>query len=159
MKQDRFLLAILAGIGILVIAALALFFVRRGAQAYLPDDSPRTAVHNYLLALENQDFERAYAYLVEAENKPTFDVFQRTFLERRADPGSASVLIGESKPSGDGLLLDLVIVHAGSGPFEDTYREPASALLKQDSAGSWKIVSLPYPFWYWDWYATPVKTP
>ncbi len=159
MKQDRFLLAILGGIGILVIAALGLFFARRGAQDYLPEDTPRGVVNNYLLALEQKDYERAYSYLADAKDKPDFVRFQRDFLERRIDSGGASVLIGEPNPSGDGVLLDLVIVRGGGGPFEDVYREPASALLKQDAAGAWKIASMPYPFWYWDWYTTPVKTP
>ena len=55
MKQDRFLIAIGGIIGLLVAAALILFFVRRSSQAYKPEDTPESVVHNYILALNLED--------------------------------------------------------------------------------------------------------
>jgi len=65
MKQDRFLLGILIFIGLLVIAALALFFIRQDSQVYVADDTPEGVTRNYALALQKQDFQRAYDYLAE----------------------------------------------------------------------------------------------
>ena len=65
MRQDRFLTGILIGIGILVVAALAMFFIRRDDQAYLSDDTPEGVVHNYVVSILNKDYEKAYGYLAE----------------------------------------------------------------------------------------------
>lgn len=63
MKQiDRFLLAIVAGAALLVVAALALVLTRQ-EPAYLPEDTPGHIAHNYLLALKRSEYERAYGYL------------------------------------------------------------------------------------------------
>ncbi len=63
MKQDRFLLGILIFIGVLVVAALGLFFIRQDSQVYVADDSPDNIIRNYALALQKQDYQRAYTYL------------------------------------------------------------------------------------------------
>lgn len=63
MKQtDKLLLGIVAGILILVAAAFVLV-LSRPAPEYQPEDSPEHIAHNYLLALRQQEYERAYAYL------------------------------------------------------------------------------------------------
>jgi hypothetical protein len=71
MKTDRFLTGILIGIGVLIVLALALFFLRREAVDYRVEDSPDSIVHNYILAIERQDYERAYRYLAETDVKPS----------------------------------------------------------------------------------------
>jgi len=45
MKQDRFLVGILVGIGVLVVIALGLFFTRQDKQEYISDDTPKGVVH------------------------------------------------------------------------------------------------------------------
>ncbi|HEX7555256.1 MAG TPA: hypothetical protein VF338_01435, partial [Leptolinea sp.] len=75
MKQDRFLVGILIGIGVLVIVALSLFFIRRGAFQYTDDTTPEGTIRNYMLALQKRDFEKAYSYLAEGEFKPDFNAF------------------------------------------------------------------------------------
>jgi hypothetical protein len=71
MKQDRFLLGILIGIGALVAIALAVFFARRDTQQYRADGAPESVVFNYVLAVTNRDYEKAYGYLANLEHKPT----------------------------------------------------------------------------------------
>ena len=152
MKNDRFLLIILAGIGVLVVTAILLFFSRRDSREYGPEDTPQGVIRNYVLALEKRDYVRAYSYLGEGENKPDFDTFRQDFLTRRVDPSSAAVVIGDELPSGDETVVDLVIVYSSSGPFADSYREPAQALLTHSDADEWKILRLPYPYWGYAWY-------
>jgi len=86
MKQDRFLLGILVGIGILVVIALVLFFVRQDKQEYVMDDVPEGVVHNYALALYQGDYQKAYGYLAEREDKPTYEEFRMPFLNHYTDP-------------------------------------------------------------------------
>jgi hypothetical protein len=77
MKQtDRFLLAIVAGIGVLVVVALTLALTR-SSQGYLPETTPGGVAHNFLLALKQRDDERAYGYLSPelAGYPPTIDEF------------------------------------------------------------------------------------
>ena len=160
MKTDRFLLVILGAIGLLVIAALLLFFIRQRGQEYGPQDTPQGVVRNYVLALEKRDYERAYSLLSDAEGKPDFDRFRQDFLARRVDPSNAAILIQKDWQSGEDVLVDLVVVFAASGPFGDSYRQPEQALLVRDAAGEWKLARMPYPYWGYDWYQSePQKIP
>jgi hypothetical protein len=152
MKTDRFLWALLIGIGFLVVAALALFFLRRNNQAYSPDDTPENVVRNYALALQKLDYARAYALLQQADDNPDFERFRAFFLTRAADPSSVGLSIQGSTVTGDQAVVDLVVIYASSGPFAEASRSPGSALLVRDAGGAWKIASLPYPFWGYDWY-------
>jgi hypothetical protein len=152
MKPDRFLWALLIGIGVLVVAAVGLFFLRRGGQAYGPDDTPENVLRNYALALQKLDYTRAYALLQDAEGKPDFEPFRAYFLTRAADPSSVGLSIQGSTVTGDQAVVEVVVLYNDSGPFVDTNRSPGSALLVRDASGAWKIASVPYPFWGYDWY-------
>jgi hypothetical protein len=63
--SDRMLVGIVSGIVLLVVAALVLTLTRPPAE-YQPEDSPAGVVHNYLLALQDEDYERAYRYLASS---------------------------------------------------------------------------------------------
>ncbi|MBW2589509.1 MAG: hypothetical protein JRD71_02105, partial [Deltaproteobacteria bacterium] len=68
MKKDRFLIGILVGIGVLITAALVVFFTRQGdGQTYMQESTPDGVVHNYVLALQQGDFQKAYGYLSDEE--------------------------------------------------------------------------------------------
>lgn len=60
---DRFLIAIVAGIALLVGAVLAIALLRPHEPGYRTDSTPEGVAHNYLLALQLEDYERAYTYL------------------------------------------------------------------------------------------------
>lgn len=63
MKQtDKFLLIIVGGI-LLLVAAVFILVLRRPAPEYQPENSPENIAHNYLLALRQEEYERAYGYL------------------------------------------------------------------------------------------------
>jgi hypothetical protein len=158
-KQDRFLTAILIGIGLLAIAALALFFVRQRQVDFLAEETPNAVVHNYVLALNKGDYERAYGYLADLSGKPSFDQFRQVFLTRQIDVTSASLQIGETQTVGDSAYVSVTVISSNGDPFGQAYRNSQSAALVLQS-GSWKISSLPNHFWYWDWYQpTPIKSP
>ena len=61
-SQDKLLIGIVVGIIVLILGAFSLTLLRPEAE-YLLDDDPEGAVHNYLLALQNGDFELAHKYL------------------------------------------------------------------------------------------------
>jgi hypothetical protein len=161
--QDRFLLVILIAIGVLVVLAVGLFFIRGDTQDYGLEDVPQGVLRNYVLALEEEDYQRAYGYLQDADRKPDFDHFRQAFLTQQLNPSHTAMQIGEIKQSGDDVIVSVVVIRGSSGPFGNTSRESTSALLVKDESGNWKIANLPYPYWGWDWYATgedvPMRSP
>ncbi len=162
MKRDHFLVGILIFIGVLVIAALGLFFFRSRAPAYGPEDTPQGVVYNYAVALQLKDYARAYSYMAKKDHQPSLDTFERAFLGRQIDPSTSSLQVGDAQILPDGeAWVDVTIQYASSGVFDSGSAITQKAtLIKQGSA--WKITSLPYPYWGFDWYTPtppPVKTP
>ncbi|HJS19689.1 MAG TPA: hypothetical protein VJ785_13150 [Anaerolineales bacterium] len=158
MKQDRFLTGILIGIGVLIVAALAVFFIRKDSQTYIQDDVPEGVVHNYVLSILNKDYEKAYGYLADLENKPTFDEFHNSFLTGMlGNPGDAAVDVGEADVTGDDATVEVAMIYNPSDPFSTGYRDVQNAILvRQD--GDWKLSSMPaYYLWDYNWYQEPPK--
>lgn len=156
MKQDRFLLGILVGIGALVVVALVVFFMRQETATYMPDDDPASIVHNYVLALHNGEYEKAYGYLADLPNKPEYEDFRTVFLSQWVDPSSSGIEIGPVKEEGDDAYVEIETIFAPSDPFSSGYSSTEMALLVNQN-GNWKIKQMPYSFWYWEWYQEPAQ--
>jgi hypothetical protein len=157
MKQDRFLTGILVGIAVLVVVALAVFFTRKGTQAYVSDDTPEGVVHNYVLAVLNKDYNKAYGYLADLDNKPTYEQFRDAFLKGAINPNNSAIDIGKSEINGDTASVEVGMIYNPSEPFSTGYRDVQhAALIKQK--GTWKLSSMPsYYFWDYSWYQGPPK--
>lgn len=151
MKQDRFLMVILGFIGLLVVTAVVLFFVRQEPQEYGAEDTPEGVLRNYILALQKGDYQRAYGYLQDADNKPDFATFQQSFLKYELNVDPTGVQLGEVVISGENARVDVTIIHTSNDPFNRTWDETATAMLVLQS-GEWRILSMSYPYWGWDWY-------
>lgn len=152
MKQDRFLTGILIGIGVLVVAALAVFFVRRDGQSYVPDDTPEGVVHNYVVSILDKDYEKAYGYLADLDNKPTFDEFRNAFVTGMLAPGNSAVDVGQADISGDDAFVEVAMIYNPSDPFSTGYRDVQNAILVRQG-GAWKLSSMPtYYLWDYNWY-------
>jgi len=152
MKQDRFLTGILIGIGVLVVIALAVFFTRQDTQTYVAEDTPEGVVHNYVLAVLNRDYEKAYGYLADLEFKPTYEEFRRPFLNGYVRPDDTAVDVGESEISGDEASVEVVQIFNSGDPFSSGYRDVQRAILVRQN-GAWKLSSMPaYNFWDFSWY-------
>lgn len=158
MKQDRFLTGILIFIVLLVAVALGLFFLRQNTQTYGPEDNPAGVVRNYVIAVQNMDFERAYTYLAEMDGKPSFDSFRKAYINRELDTSNAAVQIGSTRNISDSeVLMDVTLVYSSNEPFSNPWSDTQNAsLVKQN--GSWRLTRMPYPYWGWDWY-TPTPAP
>ena len=155
MKQDRFLTGILVGIGLLVVVALAVFFSRRDTQTYISEDAPEGVVHNYILAVLDKDYEKAYGYLAELEYKPTYEEFRRAFLNGEVNPDNQAVDIGASDIEGDIATVELELIYNSSDPFSTGYRNMMTADLVRQG-GAWKLTLMPqYNFWGYNWYVEP----
>ena len=157
MKQDRFLMGILIGIGVLIITALAVFFIRKDSQTYIADDLPEGVVHNYIVAILNKDYEKAYGYLADLDHKPTFEEFRNAFVTGGLNPNDSAVDVGESEITGDDAYVEVALIYNPSDPFSTGYRDVQRAILVREG-GEWKLSSMPvYYLWGYDWYQEPVK--
>lgn len=157
MKQDRFLTGILIGIAVLVVIALAVFFLRSDTQTYISEDAPEGVVHNYVVAVLNKDYEKAYSYLADLEQKPTYEQFRDAFLTGVVNPENASVDIGGSEIDADTASVEVVMIYNPTDPFSTGYRDVQRAILVNQGSG-WKLSSMPgYYFWEFSWYTEQPK--
>ncbi|HEX6269966.1 MAG TPA: hypothetical protein VFZ43_07010 [Anaerolineales bacterium] len=152
MRQDRFLTGILIGIAVLVVIALAVFFIRSGTPTYVSEETPEGVAHNYVLATLNQDYEKAYGYLADLDHKPTYEQFRDAFLKGIVNPSNSAVDIGDSEINGDTASVEVVLIYNPSDPFSTGYRDVQRAILVRQG-GAWKLSSMPgYYFWEYNWY-------
>jgi hypothetical protein len=155
MKQDRFLIGILIGIGVLIIAAVVVFFTRQEQATYVAEASPDGVVHNYVLAILNKDYEKAYGCLADLKDKPTFDEFRQAFAVGRLMPGNNGIKVGSAEITGDSATVNVSMVYTPGDPFSSGYSDAGRAQLVLQN-GIWKISSMPtYNLWDFGWYQTP----
>src|SRR5689334_16445002 len=142
MKQDRFLTGILIGIGALIVLALTLFFTRQDKREYVADTTPEGVVHNYVLAILDKDYEKAYSYLADLDNKPTYEEFRQSFFNGMVNPENVGIDIGEAEINHDTASVQLTVYYSYSDPFSVNSGSPDQAsLLQQD--GAWKLSYMP----------------
>lgn len=159
MKQDRFLTGILIGIAALVVIALVVFFVRQRSQSYIGEDVPAGVVHNYLLATLNGEYEKAYGYLADLDNKPTYDQFRDAFITGAVNPNNSAADLGASEVSGDTASVEVALIYNPTDPFSTGYRDVQRAVLVRQN-GAWKLSSMPcYYFWDCSWYPQEQPVP
>src|SRR5512143_2180536 len=157
MKQDRFLIGILIGIAVLVVAALAVFLTRQDRVTYLPESSPDGVVHNYVLAVLQKDYQKAYGYLADLDHKPTFSEFRQAFAVGRLNPSNGGIKIGSASVTGDDATVEVSMVYTPGDPFSSGYNNVGTAqLLRQN--GAWKLSAMPaYNLWDYSWYQAVPK--
>jgi hypothetical protein len=158
MKQDKFLIAILIGIILLVVVTVVVVLTRApGSEQYQPDDTPAGVVHNYFLAIQRKEYEKAFEYLSdELENKPDLDQFITDIGSN--DSGQESALkLGDLSQSGQYTEVEIVITNYRAGSVFDNNRYSTSdaAILRQDNNGQWRLIQFPYPYWGWQWNEEP----
>lgn len=151
MKQDKFLTGILIGVGVLIVLALVLFFTRQDKKEYRIEDTPDAVAHNYVLAVLNKDYEKAYGYLADLKHKPTYEEFRQSFLNGMVNPDNAGIEIGEVEIINNDAYVDVLVYYSYNDPFSSGYSTTEQAtLIKQN--GVWKISVMPYNFWDYSWY-------
>lgn len=152
MRQDRFLTAILIGIALLIVAALAVYFMRQDQGGYVAENTPGGVVHNYVLAVLNKDYQKAYGYLADLDNKPTFAQFRQAFAVGRLTPGNNGIQIGRSSVAGNDATVEVDMVFGSGDPFSAGSNNVGTAQLVRQG-GLWKISSMPaYNMWDYSWY-------
>ncbi|MEW6092534.1 MAG: hypothetical protein AB1531_01085, partial [Chloroflexota bacterium] len=152
---DRFLIGILVFIGLLVAAALALYFIQPQTASYQPDDTPEGVVYNFALAIQDRDVERAYSYLADLDYKPTESAFRQAILNGYLYTDGYALQVEETQMlDADEAWVIVTIHYLSSGPFDSGWSSPDHAELVRQ-LGEWKIKLMPYPYWSYDWFQPP----
>jgi hypothetical protein len=147
---DRFFLAILAGLGLLLLAAAISVIVLRRPPAPLPADTPEGVVQRFYLALENRDYHGAYDLLSgQSASTPAREDFVRYNADNLAYQGPQRIRIDDRRITGDFATVSVTVTQysANTAPFggggEYSYTETFSL---QRVAGEWRISDLPYRY-------------
>jgi len=157
-KTDKILIGIVAGILLLVIVAFAVA-LSKPKPTYLTDDTPEGVAFNYLFALQQKDYERAYGYLA-----PTLPGYPRDVEALANDVRDNSWRFNGVNDSSITLEVDSVEINGkradvkiretrfyegdlfSSGQYTNTF----NMTLRQDKTGMWKIVESDR-YWHYCW--------
>jgi hypothetical protein len=113
-------------------------------------------VHNYVLAILNKDYQKAYGYLADIKNKPTYEEFRKSFFDGSVNPGEVGVDVGSVEINGAEAVVSLSVYYSNNDPFSSRYANDDRALLVKQN-GAWKLNSMPSNFWGYNWYQEPFK--
>jgi hypothetical protein len=143
-KTDRFLIGITSFIVVLTSIAL-IVVLRRPAPEYLFDQSPGSIAHNYLLALQRQDYERAYRCLSPTlknypPDLPTFKNNLTIYNWRFSFSADEVLSIAATEINGDEATVTVQVTRFEQrGPFESgTETEQFTMSLQREPSG-WKL--------------------
>ena len=153
MKNDKFLIGIVVGIVLLMIVAISVVLLRGQSEEYVTDDSPAGVVHNYFLAIQRQDYDRAYSYLSdEVKSKPDLDDFILV-ADNYGYRSESSLKIGQSTIDDDRAQVEVTITTYTGGRLFDSgsYANRDTVHLRATPDNEWKIYQFPYPYWGYNW--------
>jgi hypothetical protein len=151
-RSDKFLLGIVLGIVALVAVGFAVLLTRP-KPGYQSEDTPGGVVNNYLLALQQQNYERAYGYL-----SPSLAGYPRnasTFAQRvslaTGYGSSISLEVTRVSQQGDRATVTVVETAFSQGGLFDSnsYESTRTMSLERDQERWWITHSDSYTFWNW----------
>lgn len=144
-NSDKFLLAIVAGIILIVVIAF-IVVIRRPEPQFQVDNTPEGVVHDYLLALQLGDYESAYGHLSSEVVYPAdIDEFYDSLREAPWEftvSDNYSQVIESSEPISDqSVAVKVREIYTTNSLFAgDDYSDTFSMRVENDG-GEWKLVS------------------
>jgi hypothetical protein len=147
-KTDKILVGIVGGIILLVVVAFAIA-LSKPKPTYQAEDTPEGVAFNYLFALQQDDYERAYGYL-----SPSLQGYPRdadAFADNIRDTSwqfsglnDSSTTLEVDSVDINGARADVKIreTHFYEGDLFNSgqYTNFFTITLRQDENGQWKIV-------------------
>lgn len=155
-KNDKLLAAIIAGIAVLVVAAF-IMAVRQPPPEYRSGSAPEDVAHNYLLAVERGDYERAYSYLspTVAGYPPTLEVFvdEASSFAGQDGPGSASTTaVQPATVTGERALVEVRRTSFSESGLFESRQDTSDHVVRLENAGggAW-LISHSDLYWHYCW--------
>lgn len=146
-KTDKVLIGIVSGIILLVVVAFAVAMLRP-QQAYLPENMPEGVAFNYLLALQQGDYERAYRYLSpqiwgypRSADKFTENIHNNTWSFSTLNSDAITVEVDSVKSQGSYAEVEMKQTRFNeNGLFNSSQRTNFFTIILQRSQdGIWRI--------------------
>ena len=146
-NTDKFLIGIVLGI-ILLVGVAFVVALQRPKPAYQPEDTPEGVAHNYLFALQQKDYNRAYGYLSPTidgypatVNKFEDDLNEYAWQIRDLDNESVSLVVESTRLDGDRADVEIKETRFYQGGLFDSNQYTTNFdITLQRETGSWKIV-------------------
>ena len=144
-KNDKMLVGIVIGIILLVVVALVTTLAKP-EPTYQTEESPEGVAHNYILAIQKEEFERAYSYLsTSLEGYPkSLRKFEDDLLEKawryRWDNDS-TVTLGEATITRKRAVIEITESYFyGGGLFDSSQSINTFDMDLQLDNEEWKII-------------------
>ena len=134
---DRFTLGIALAVALLV-PLLFIFVLTQPKEAPVDESTPGGVVHNYYLAVQQDDLQRAYAYLsADTRGWLTYEQFSAQVSAR---PQTRAVrIVNERLEDGTARVAVTVTTYRPTGPFSSgEYSAERTIVLRRES-DSWRI--------------------
>jgi hypothetical protein len=160
-STDKFLVGIVVGVILLVAVAFVVTLIQP-VPTYQTEDTPEGVVHNYLLALQKGDYQRAYNYL-----SPTLEGYPASvdrFTEDVKDSrwrfrldADVTLAVDSAEVTGSRAMVEVRESRFYSGDLFDSNQYTTIFEIKlRLEDGGWKIVDSDHYFaWCWkkksDW--------
>lgn len=155
-STDRLLVAIIAGMVLLVLLAFGVVLTRPEPR-YQETTSPEGVAHDYLLAMTRREYDRAYGYLSPSipgypDSLDQFiqDVGRYGYFADRAE--SATLRVDEVRQPGAEHAVVTVSERTFEqrGLFDSVASERTFDLTLRQTEGAWKITDSD-GYWVWCW--------
>lgn len=150
-STDKFLTGIVVGIVVLVIVAFVVTLTRPES-TYQAEDTPEGVAHNYLLALQKEDYARAYGYLsptldgYPASVDEFTDAVARYSWKFRLDTDT-TLTVGSSRKVGNRTMVQVRESRFEGGNLIGNNQSITTFDIELElEEGAWKIVDADYYF-------------
>lgn len=157
-KPDKFLIGIVVFVVLLVVVAFSVALLRPKA-TYQADDKPEGVAFNYLFALQQGDYERAYGYLSPSiihypRDLDTFtnDVQDNTWMFNGLNNTSTTLEVDSAQITGKRAYIKIrETSFYENGLFDSNQSTNIFKMtLRQEEDDSWKIIDSD-SYWTWCW--------
>jgi len=153
-STDKFLIGIVIGIVLLVVAAFVVTLTRP-EPTYQAEDTPKGVAHNYLLALQKEDHQRAYGYL-----SPTLKGYPASaerFAENVEDSSwrfrldtDTTLAVESARVTGNRAVVEVRESRFRGGDLFDSGQSTTVFEMELQLEDEWKIADSDYYFaWCW----------
>ena len=152
-KSDKILAGIVIGIVLLVGVAFAVALTRPKPD-YREEDTPEGVAHNYLLALQQEDYERAYGYL--STSMSDYPLSLRIFtddIENYSDADVNSTTQVDTPATIKGDRATVKVQHTRfyqGGLFSSRSYSSTFDMTLVKEEGKWRIIASDR-YWSWRW--------